>query len=292
MKKLCSILAVAMLLTLAGCKDATADISKGDEALITVDGEKITKSEIYSLAKKSAGATETLKLIEEKITDKEGIKVDDDMKKQAEESIKSLKSMYGDNLEKTLQQYGYEDLEDYKEKSVYPGLKLTELTKRYAKEKKSSLFTTYFPVKAQVLEADSEKKAKSALKALQDGDKFSDVVKEYGTTTTYSGKETLYTSKSGLPTAVFDKMKATNKKGLIGEVISDETTKKYYIVDLTNVDASSFEEEAIDSIVTAGSADLQNTAIAFYLKKYDFTIYDKDVYDGIKTSNEAFIVQD
>ena len=57
------------------------------------------------------------------------------MKKEAEESVKSLKSMYGDNLEKTLKQYGYDDLEDYKKKSVYPGLQQKELNKKYIKAK-------------------------------------------------------------------------------------------------------------------------------------------------------------
>ena len=35
MKKLCTLLAAMMLFTLAGCKDATAGISNGSEALIT-----------------------------------------------------------------------------------------------------------------------------------------------------------------------------------------------------------------------------------------------------------------
>ena len=38
MKKLCTLLAAMMLFTLAGCKDATAGISNGSEALITIEG--------------------------------------------------------------------------------------------------------------------------------------------------------------------------------------------------------------------------------------------------------------
>ena len=37
---------------------------------------------------------------------------------------------------------------------------------------------------------------------------------------------------------------------------------------------------------------IEPAATAYYLKKYDFTIYDKDVYDGIKSTNESYIVQD
>ncbi|MCR0349295.1 hypothetical protein DWW36_09380 [Erysipelotrichaceae bacterium AF15-26LB] len=292
MKKLYTLLAAMMLFSLAGCKDATAGISNGSEALITIDGDKITNDDIYGLIKTSAGATETLNLVKEQIYKKENIKVSDAMKKEAEESVKSLKSMYGDNLEKTLKQYGYDDLEDYKKKSVYPGLQQKELNKKYIKAKESSLFNSYYPVKAQILEADSKKKAENALKALKDDKNIKAAVKEYGTTTTYKGTEEIYNSKSGLPTTVFDKIKSTNKKGLIDSVIEDTTNKKYYVVNVISVTPKDFEEDAINSIAEKASSDIEPAATAYYLKKYDFTIYDKDVYDGIKSTNESYIVQD
>ena len=63
MKKLCTLLAAMMLFTLAGCKDATAGISNGSEALITIEGNKITNEVFNGLIKTSAGANETLSLI-------------------------------------------------------------------------------------------------------------------------------------------------------------------------------------------------------------------------------------
>ncbi|MEF2782252.1 MAG: peptidyl-prolyl cis-trans isomerase [Clostridium sp.] len=292
MKKICGLLAAMMLFTLAGCKDATAEISNGSEALITVEGEKITNDDIYQLIKATAGGNETLNLIKNKIYDKEGIKVTEAMEKESESQVKSLKGIYGDELESTLAQFGYNDLDDYKEKAIYPSLKQTELNKKYVKEKEESVFSTYYPFKAQVLEADSEDKAKSALAALNDGDSFASVVKEYGTTTTYDGKEALYTSESGLPTAVFDKIKSTNKTGVVDSVIEDTTNSKYYVVNITNITTDEYEEEAINKIVEDASSNIESAATAYYLKKYDFTIYDKDVYDGIKSINESYIVQD
>ena len=230
MKKLCTLLAAMMLFTLAGCKDATAGISNGSEALITIEGNKITNGDIYGLIKTSAGANETLSLIKTQIYKKENIKVSDAMKKEAEESVKSLKSMYGDSLQDTLKQYGFDNLEQYKEKSIYPGLQQKELNKKYVKAKEKAMFDSYYPVKAQILEADSKKKAENALKALKDGKDFKAVVKEYGSTTTYKGSEEIYNSKSGLPTTVFDKIKSTNKKGLIESVMEDTSSKKYYVV--------------------------------------------------------------
>lgn len=246
MKKLCTLLAAMMLFTLAGCKDATAGISNGSEALITIEGNKITNEDIYGLIKTSAGANETLSLIKTQIYKKENIKVSDAMKKEAEESVKSLKSMYGDSLQDTLKQYGFDNLEQYKEKSIYPGLQQKELNKKYVKAKEKAMFDSYYPVKAQILEADSKKKAENALKALKDGKDFKAVVKEYGSTTTYKGTEEIYNSKSGLPTTVFDKIKSTNKKGLIESVMEDTSSKKYYVVKVTNATPKDFEEDAIN----------------------------------------------
>lgn len=292
MKKICGLLAAMMLFTLAGCKDATAEISNGNEALITVEGEKITNDDIYQLIKTTAGGTETLNLVKNKIYDKEGIKVTEDMKKESESQVESLKSMYGKDLDSTLKQFGYDNLEDYKEKAVYPTLKQKELNKKYVKEKEESVFSTYYPFKAQILETGDKDKANKALKALKDGDAFADVVKEYGDTTTYNGKEAIYTSESGLPTIVFDKIKATNKAGLIDSVIEDSTSSKYYVVNITNISTDKYEDEAINKIVEDASTNIESAATAYYLKKYDFTIYDKDVYDGIKSINESYIVQD
>ena len=117
-------------------------------------------------------------------------------------------------------------------------------------------------------------------------------MKEYGSTTTYKGTEEIYNSKSGLPTTVFDKIKSTNKKGLIESVMEDTSSKKYYVVKVTNATPKDFEEDAINSIVEKASTDIEPAATAYYLKKYDFTVYDKDIYDGIKSTNESYIVQD
>lgn len=274
MKKLCTLLAAMMLFTLAGCKDATAGISNGSEALITIEGNKITNEDIYGLIKTSAGANETLSLIKTQIYKKENIKVSDAMKKEAEESVKSLKSMYGDSLQDTLKQYGFDNLEQYKEKSIYPGLQQKELNKKYVKAKEKAMFDSYYPVKAQILEADSKKKAENALKALKDGKDFKAVVKEYGSTTTYKGTEEIYNSKSGLPTTVFDKIKSTNKKGLIESVMEDTSSKKYYVVKVTNATPKDFEEDAINSIVEKASTDIEPAATAYYLKNMisQFTI--------------------
>ena len=76
----------------------------------------------------------------------------------------------------------------------------------------------------------------------------------------------------------------------IKEVIEDTEGKTYYLVNLTNIDPSSFADEANDALV-AGVSDLSNTMMEHYLKKYNFTIYDIDILNQIKSTNESYITQ-
>ena len=159
--------------------------------------------------------------------------------------------------------------------------------KKYVTENKEALFKSYVPYKAQIFQADDETKANDALNALKKGDKFSDVVKKYGTTSTYDGSEKVYTNQSGLPNEVFSAMSGAGKKGLIEKVITSTNTStsvtSYYIVNLVETEPKNYEDEAIQAI--AETSTLATEATKFYFKKYDMTIYDIDAYNSLKNSD-------
>lgn len=290
MKKLLSLVAVAaMAVTLTGCKDATAEISDGDKALVTVGGEKITKEDVYKTSKKAYGASYTLNEALNIITDKEKIELTDEMKKKADEQMKTLKESAGDDFAKQLKDNGYKNEDDYKKKEIYPNLRQQGLVKNYVISKKDAMFKTYAPRKAEILQADSKEKAEAALKAVKDGTSMKDAATANGNTTTYKGEEAIYTTKSSLPTAVFDKIKGMKEAGLVDSVIEDATNQKYYVIKVTETDPAKFESDALDKIVETGSTDLATASSVFYLNKYDFKVYDKDVYDGLKAVNEKYV---
>ena len=83
--------AFAMLATLTGCKDAVADISNGSEKLVSVGDTTITKDKLYNLLKGSNGGSATIELVQNKIYEKEGIKLSEDMKKEAKKTLASTK---------------------------------------------------------------------------------------------------------------------------------------------------------------------------------------------------------
>ena len=86
-------------------------------------------------------------------------------------------------------------------------------------------------------------------------------------------------------------MTNVSKNGVISKVIEDTSSGKYYVVQVTEKDTSKFEEDAINTILET-STSLDDTALTYYLEKHKFTIYDIDVYNGIKSANESYIVQD
>ena len=92
MKKLAMLLCcAAMLTTLAGCKDAVANISNSSEVLVQVGSTKITKGDIYDSLKSTSGASVTIQLVQDKLAEKEGITVTEEMKKEAAKDLVQLK---------------------------------------------------------------------------------------------------------------------------------------------------------------------------------------------------------
>ena len=108
MKKQCTILTACLVaVALAGCADASTSISKSDEALVTIGDTKITKGEVYDVAKRTYGASFTLNEALNVISEKEEIKLTDEMKKSVEDQLKILKSSAGENFEQQLKDAGY-----------------------------------------------------------------------------------------------------------------------------------------------------------------------------------------
>lgn len=280
-KQLILVSSIALAFTLSACSDATATISDGSEALVTVGGKKVTKQDIYTSLKSNAGRAALLQLQKE-VYKKEGIEVTDAMQKLADEKLAAIKEQYGDSYEEQLKSNGYADDQAVMDDLIMPSIYQTELQKKYVTEKKDALFESHHPVKAQIFQASDEEKAKSALKALEDGKDIKDVIKDYGVSTTYDGTEKVYVSGDSLPTDVFTALTGAEKTGLIDKVItvtSSSSTSSYYIAVLTNNDVSTFEEDAIQAI--AETSAISTEATKYYFEKYDMTVYDIDAYNSM-----------
>lgn len=277
---------VALAFTMSGCSDATANISNGKEALITIDGTSVTKQDIYDMLKPNNIGNATLEKLKAQVYEKEGIEVTDEMQKTADEKLATLKEQIGASYDDAVKQAGYKDDQDVMDKLIMPSLYQSELQKKYATDNADKLFTTYHPLKAQVIQATDEANAKEALEKLEGGADFAETAKTHGTTT-YDGSETIYTSESGLPDDVFNAMSTATKTGLIDKVITDTSAGKYYVIKLTNITPSEFKDEAIEKLSQVSA--IATESLKFYFEKYDMTIYDIDAYNTIETN--GLIVQ-
>lgn len=301
MKKLISLLCVAMIFMVSGCSDASADISDGNTMIMQVGSEKITKEDIYSITKLNSAATATMTKMTQLILDKE-VPVTDAITKKAKEKLEKSKELYGSSFEETIKNYGYADEEDYYNKTALLTVRKQELAKLYITEQDT--LSTFTPIKARVLSFESKDDADDALYYMNDEDySYDDIVDDYAEDDSkYDGSTTVFHSDSGLPATLWEKITNTTDKGLINEVLSADidsqnadgstsTTTSYYIVEIIDTTLDNYKDDALDAIASTSST-IVDEAFVSYLGKYEFKIWDIDVYNGIKETKPDYLVQD
>lgn len=295
MKKLTMLLCcAAMLTTLSGCKDAVATVSDGSEVLLKVGSTKITKEDMYNQLKTSSGANVTIQMVQDALAEKEGITINDDMKKTAAEELEDLKKDYGgaDAFASALESAGFSGDEDYLERVSYPNLLKEGLLDKYMEENKETILNQYHPIKAKIIEFDDEEKADNALKALKNGDKTADVAEKYAAeNATLTGAEKIYHAESSVSSTVYSRMTTTTKAGLIEEVLKDTSEEKWYIAEIVNLDPESMVDEIFEELKTSATT-LDSSMLETYLQKYNFTIYDIDIYNNIKEDYPSYLVEE
>ena len=131
MKKLLSLLCLALLVSLTGCKDAKTSLTNGDEAWVTVGKTTITKNDVYSSLKSESGVTAMISKITAYIVDKE-VPVTEEMKKEAQEYLETFKTyLSGDSWKSFLESMGYESEEQYRDENLLLSVRSEKITEKY-----------------------------------------------------------------------------------------------------------------------------------------------------------------
>lgn len=290
MKKLNLLLCASLFVVMSGCSDASANISDGSTVLFTVNGEKTTKEDIYTLAKSSSTGTAgsaVMTLVRERIFEVEVPKTED-MEKEAKKTMETAKENFGDTFETMLKNNGYQSEDDYYEKVALGNIQAKELTKKYLNDEEK--ISEYQPIKAQVIVTTSKEKAESALSAVKDDSTFEEAASEYGDTSKSDGSEKIYSSASGISSTVWQSILNIKANAIGSDILEDTTNSLYYVVKVIDTDVENFKDEALETLSALSS--VSNTALIFYLEKHDFNVWDIDVYNQIKTSSPTFLVQD
>ena len=284
------ILFVCATMMLTGCSGATATIKDKDETIMTIGDTKYTKGDEYELLKISTGSDLTMELVKQAIY-KQEVKVTKEMKEKAQEQVNNYKENM-ENFDEQIQSLGYKNSKQYMNKVLIPSLQASELTEKYFTDAKKDIQKTYKPSKARIIQCENKATAKKALKALKSGTDPEEVAQQYMIeSATYSGKETLVTTKTtDLSTRLINKLSKTKKAGVIDEVFTNESSGNTYAY--VAVLVSNTYKDIKDEVYTTLSSDddITKECLVYYLKKYNFEVHDQDVFNNLKANNPKYLV--
>lgn len=290
MKKVIGLCSLALLMLLSGCKDARTGLSNGNEALITVGNHSITKNDVYDGLKNKNGTTAVISKVTNFLVDKE-VPVTDAMREEAKETLKKFKETLGaDPFNQYLSSMNMTE-ENYLEEKVLPTVRAQYLTTAYIDSNYDEIKKDYEIRKVQIFQTSDSKVAVEVQEKVKNGElTIEEAVEKYkGVTTTYTGKDQIVTNKSKLSKDTWSNILAVTENDTLLDVYqysSDLTA--FYVIKVIETDVSLEDaKSSLEAITSIG-----DDAFAFYLKKYNFRVYDIDLYNGIKSQNESYLVQD
>lgn len=304
MKKIFILCSVCTLFLLSGCKDATTNISDKNEMLFKVGDTTVTKGDLYQQYIGNANTASLLmQLTKEKLFDVI-VPATEEMKKEAQEKLAEEKKQAGDTFLNSIKAYGFQDEEDYLNNGLLLNIRQDAMVNKYVTDEyENDVKTVYQPIQVQILTTTNLENAKTALERIKKGEDFETVTKEFGNMQTYTGAKQVIHKQIGLPASVFKKIQETNDDTLIDQVLDDldpsdanpdtdnqNMTPNYYVIKVNSKDVQSFKEEAIKTLTSL--AAIKDGALTFYLSQYNFTVYDIDLYNHIKSTSPTYLVQD
>ena len=284
MKKLS--IAILSLLLLTGCTDAVAKLKDSNTVLFSVGSTNVTKGELYSYMASSGGSA-AISDASTKIAKIE-IEVTDDMKASAEETLEAYKSYYGDTFTKHLEQIGMTE-EEYVEENLIASQLAAQLPNKYVESNFDSFASAYSPIKAIVINFPSKEDADAAISELKSDDSDVKAIIEAHNSTS-SADPTVYTIDSTVLDSVARTVlnSSSAEDGWVQVENSDGST--YTVLKVIDNVPANFKEEAIAAI--ANITTIQEQSTQYWFSKYNFHIYDKNVYDDVKANYSNYLVQD
>ncbi|AFZ90006.1 MULTISPECIES: peptidylprolyl isomerase [Bacillus] len=265
---------------------ALSACSSGDNDVIAkTDAGNVTKGELYTNMKKTAGASVLTQLVQEKVLAKK-YKVSD---KEIDTKLKEYKTQLGDQYSALKQQYGEDYLKDQvkyellAQKAAKDNIKVTDSdTKEYYDGLKGKIRASH------ILVAD-KKTADEVEKKLKKGEKFETLAKEYSTDSSKdNGGDLGWFDKKSMD-ETFSKAAFGLKVGQVSDPV--KTKFGYHIIKKTEERGKyddmkkELKEEVLKQKLNDNSA--VQAAIQKVMKKADVKVEDKDLKDTFNTSTSS-----
>ncbi|WP_146276451.1 peptidylprolyl isomerase [Bacillus amyloliquefaciens] len=265
---------------------ALSACSSGDNDVIAkTDAGNVTKGELYTNMKKTAGASVLTQLVQEKVLAKK-YKVSD---KEIDNKLKEYKTQLGDQYSALKQQYGEDYLKDQvkyellAQKAAKDNIKVTDAdTKEYYDGLKGKIRASH------ILVAD-KKTADEVEKKLKKSEKFETLAKEYSTDNSKdNGGDLGWFDKKSMD-ETFSKAAFGLKVGQVSDPV--KTKFGYHIIKKTEERGKyddmkkELKEEVLKQKLNDNSA--VQAAIQKVMKKADVKVEDKDLKDTFNTSTSS-----
>lgn len=317
-KKLFVVGAFALTALLVGCgNDAT--LKNGEEVVAELDGKTITAEDLYAELKEQGGNVTLTNMIDEFILNKE-YETDEDAETYADSQLQSYKSSYesyGMNFSDALKQAGYDGEDEFKDSLILDYKKKTA-TEDYVKNNlKDSEIKDYYDDnifgdievrhilispntnddmtddEKKEAEKKAKKEAEDIIKKLDDGEKFSDLAKEYSDdegTASNGGKMTA--TYGSVVDEFWDAASKLKDKTYTEEPV--ETEYGYHIIyrikQNEKPSLDKVRDDVIDDLVKEkmdNDSTLQTRALVELRKKYNLDITDSNLKKDYDESVDA-----
>ena len=282
MKKLLA--ALLALVVLAGCSDAYATVSNGNEKVFSVAGTTLTRKELYSYMQAQDGGYSAISMAMENILNAR-VEVTEEMTSNVESTLSMYESLLGESLESYLVAMGYSSLDDFKEAMIL-NEQATALTEQYIENNFDSLCTTYAPRKVMIASFTDQTLAGKAQAALADGGDFAEVSETYQSTASSTDAFIYTTQTTSYPTTVTYAI-STLTDGMVSDVLANTDETTFYVVVMVSVNPSDFKDEAVAAI--SGISTISSDAMLDAFNETGFGIYDKNLYDAVSENYPDYL---
>lgn len=273
---------------LVGCYDKTTTISDKNTVLISIDGKDITKADVYNVMGKVEPYPAVVVLtLTKKMILAEKIGVTADITAVADAALVTFLDTNKADVQKAIEDAGYKTKEELYSEKLLVEAQSDALVAQYLNTTYATIISTYKPIKARVMEIEKKTDADAALLEIKAGSAFTAVASKYGNDQ-YKSDLVIYHSASDLPELVLSFLKTATLPTL-SDVIEDKDNSLYYIVQISVADGNAMKDEVISTFKR--DPIFIEKAIMGYYESEKFKIYDRTIYDMIKTNYPGYIVQ-
>ena len=206
--------------------------------------------------------------------------------------MQSFKDTVGEeNWSTFLSNMGYENEQQYLEERALLSVRASQLTSKYITDNYDEIKENYQIRKLRIFQTTDSSIAAEVQEKVKNGElTIEEAVNQYDSvTTTYDGSEQILTNASGLGSDIWENIMAVTEDNTLLDLYQySSDLSNFYVIEVVSVDVPL--EEAQSTI--EGLSTIADDAFAYYLDKYNFTVYDIDLYNGIQSQKASYIVQD